>query len=245
MRSNNGTRLRKKKKTGRRNVLSQVVESSLIHKVSTSEYRRRVRNVYKGPRGALLATASMLSLHVPLGERLLRRRIFDLRGAKCILDVGSGAGQITKHLLKYADPDARIIGIDLSVDMLRRARQRLRSNVPTFIAGDLASLPFADESFDCITCGYVLEHLSDPSGGLAELSRVMKPGGRMLLSTSEDNLGGAWTSRIWKCRTYNRAELQEISRQQRLFWKQELWYSRVHKAFRAGGICVEIEKVAG
>lgn len=224
--------------------LNRLVENDLIRRVSFQEYRARVRNVYDGPQGALLATASLLSLHVPLGERLLRERRFDLRGARQILDVGSGAGQIAKHLLKYADLGAEITAVDLSSEMLRRARQRLRSNLPRFIAADLTQLPFADGAFDCVTCGYVLEHVPDPRTGLAELARVMSPGGRMLLLTTEDSFGGAWTSRLWRCRTYNRRELFETSAELGLVWKKELWFSSMHKMFRAGGICVEIEKRA-
>jgi len=217
----------------------------LIERVSSTEYREKVRDVYGGPKGALLATASVLSLHVPLGDRLLRERKFDLRGAKHILDVGSGAGQIARHLLRYADASARITCFDLSFEMLRRARQRLKSYRPRHVVGDLASLPFADGSFDCITCGYVLEHLLDPCPGLQELARVLEPGGRMLLLTTEDNFGGAWTSRMWYCRTYNRAELREQCHERGLVWKNELWFSRMHKALRAGGICVEIVRSSG
>ncbi len=223
-------------------VLNRLVEDDLIRRVSYEEYRDKVRDVYDGPQGALLATASLLSLHVTLGGRLLRERKFDLRGAKSILDVGSGAGQIAKHLLKYADHDARITCFDLSLEMLRRARRRLKSSVPGHLVADLTRLPFADDSFDCVTCGYVLEHLPDPRPGLSELARVMSPRGRMLLLTSEDNFSGAWTSRFWCCRTYNRRELFEICQQLGLAWKTELWFTRMHKALRAGGICVEIEK---
>ena len=223
-------------------VLNRIVEDDLIRRVSYEKYRDKVRDVYDGPQGALLATASLLSLHMTLGGRLLRERKFDLRGAQSILDVGSGAGQIAKHLLKYSDPGARITCFDLSLEMLRRARRRLKSNVPGHLVADLTCLPFADASFDCVTCGYVLEHLPDPRPGLAELARVMAPGGRMLLLTSEDNFSGAWTSRIWCCRTYNRRELFDICQQLGLVWKTELWFTRMHKALRAGGICVEIEK---
>ena len=80
---------------------------------------------------------------------------------------------------------------------------------------DLSRLPLAAETFDCVTCGYVLEHLPDPRTGLAELARVMVPGGKMLLLTTEDNFGGAWTSRVWCCRTYNRQELLRICRESR------------------------------
>ncbi len=228
--------------TRRKKGLRRLIEDRLYQKVSYSEYREKVRDLYDGPQGAILATCSMLSLHIPLGDRLLRKRKFDLRGARRILDVGSGAGQIAKHLLNYADRDADITCFDLSCEMLRRARQRLKSDRPRFVAADLSMLPFADASFDCVTCGYVLEHLPDPRVGLSELSRVMKPGAKMLLLTTEDNLSGAWNSRIWCCRTYNRNELARVCESLGLQWHKELWYTRMHQVLRAGGICVEIVK---
>lgn len=223
--------------------LNQIVENDLIRRVSPDEYRAKIQDVYGGPKGAMLATCSMLSLHVPLGKRLIRTRKFDLRGMTSILDVGSGAGQIAKHLLEYSDPGTQITCIDLSQEMLCRARRRLRSDRPAYIAADLSALPFADASFDGVTCGYVLEHLPDPSVGLSEMARVMQTGGRMLLLTTEDNFSGAWTSRVWCCRTYNRHELMKLCESLKLRWKKELWFTRVHQAIHAGGICVEIEKV--
>ncbi len=226
----------------RRKALQRLIENDLISRISYDEYRHKVQRVYGGPKGAMLATCSLLSLHVPLGERLFRSRKFDLRGAKRMLDVGSGAGQIAAHVLKYADPDAQVTCTDLSRHMLRRARARLRSRRPQFVAADLTLLPFPTASFDCITCGYVLEHLPDAKPGLAEMARVLEPGGRMLLLTTEDNFSGAWTSRLWYCRTYNRAELMRLCEELGLHWKQELWFTKMHKAIRAGGICVEIER---
>jgi ubiquinone/menaquinone biosynthesis C-methylase UbiE len=221
-------------------VLNRILEHRLVERVSYEEYREKVRDVYDGPQGAILATCSMLSLHTSLGARLFRERKFDLRGARRILDVGSGAGQIAKHLIKYSDPEAEITCSDLSHEMLRRARGRLKSDRPRFIVADLTRLPFADASFDCVTCGYVLEHLPDARPGLAELSRVMEPGARMLLLTTEDTFSGAWTSRVWCCRTYNRRELARICEEVGLRWHRELWFTRMHKALRAGGICVEL-----
>jgi ubiquinone/menaquinone biosynthesis C-methylase UbiE len=231
-----------KPKRRARDVVNRLVENDLIRRVSLDEYRTKIQNVYGGPKGAMLATCSLLSLHIPLGKRLFRTRRFDLRGMKSILDAGSGAGQIIQHLLEYADADAQITGIDLSQQMLRRARRRLKSDRPAFVAADLSALPFADNSFDGITCGYVLEHLPDPRVGLAEMARVMKAGGRMLLLTTEDNFSGAWTSRMWCCRTYNRRELKSLCELLNLRWKKELWFTPVHRAIRAGGICVEIQK---
>jgi len=230
-------------------LLRRIVEHKLIDKVSYEKYRAAVREKYDGPQGALLSTASFLSLHLSFGDRLFRKRVFDLEGCKRILDVGSGAGQIAKPLVKYADRDASITCFDLSLEMLRRARRRMKSSVPgnlapRHLAADLTRLPFADETFDCVTCGYVLEHLPDPRPGLAELARVMAPGGRMLLLTTEDNIPGAFTSRFWLCRTFNRRDLHRAVEDCGLRWHRELWFSRMHKLFRAGGICVELQRPA-
>jgi ubiquinone/menaquinone biosynthesis C-methylase UbiE len=226
----------------RRKLINRILENDLMRRVSFEEYREKVRDVYDGPQGAMLATCSMLSLHTAMSERFFRSRKFDLHGVRRILDVGSGAGQIARHLLRYADRSAEITCFDLSHEMLRRARNRLKSDRPHFVVADLSSLPFPTASFDCVTCGYVLEHLPDAKVGLAELSRVMMPGARMLLLVTEDNFSGAWTSLMWRCRTYNRRELARTCEEVGLLWHRELWYTGVHKVLRAGGICVELMK---
>lgn len=223
-------------------LLNRVVEHKLMKKVSYEEYRDAVREKYDGPQGALLTTASFLSGHLAMGARMFRKRRFDLRGSKRILDVGSGAGQIAKHLIRYADSDATVTCFDLSFEMLRRARKRLNSRLPLYVAADMTRLPFADGTFDTVTCGYVLEHLPDPRPGLAELSRVLVPGGRMLLFATEDSVSGAFTSRIWLCRTFNRRDLRQWCEECGLGWTRELWFSRMHEVFRAGGICVEMTR---
>lgn len=230
------------RKPPKRKVVNRILENRLIEEVSFEKYRDKVRGVYDGPQGAILAACSLISLHSPLGDRLFRTRRFDLRGAKRILDVGSGAGQMAKHLIKYADVDAELTCFDLSHEMLRRAKHRLKSDRPRFVVADLTRLPFEDDSFDCVTCGYVLEHLPDAKHGLEELARVMAPGGRMLLLTTEDTFSGAWTSRLWCCRTYNRNELQKTCLDLGFDWQKEIWFTRLHKAVRAGGICVELVK---
>jgi ubiquinone/menaquinone biosynthesis C-methylase UbiE len=220
----------------------RLLENDLIRRVSFEEYREKVRRVYGGPQGAFLAACSLISLHEPLGRRLFLNRKFDLRGAQRILDVGSGAGQIARHLVEFADPEAQITCVDLSPEMLHRARRRLKSDRPRFVSADLSCLPFPDEAFDCVTCGYVLEHLPEAKIGLAELSRVMAPRAKMLLLTTEDTFSGAWTSRLWCCRTYNRNELTGVCKELGLNWNQDLWFTPLHRAFRAGGICVELVK---
>ncbi len=236
--------LRSDIKTRRRKsrVVHRFVERNLIHRISYDKYREKVRKVYGGRRGAMLTKFSSISGHLQFGERLLRKRQFDPSGLRNILDIGSGAGQILGHLLKYADSQAKLTGIDISYKMLDRAQRRLKSTRVRLIAADLAQLPFPNSFFDCVTCGYVLEHLPDAYTGLAEISRVMTPGGRLLLFATEDSFSGAWTSRLWTCRTYNRRDLLGTCEKLGLTLTQELWFTRMHRFFRAGGICVELTK---
>jgi len=90
-----------------------------------------------------------------------------------VLEVGCGTGLILERLAKVAD---RAVGVDLSPGMLAGARER-------GLSGALASataLPFADDSFDLAVSFKVLAHVSDIAGALAEMVRVVRPGGRVL-----------------------------------------------------------------
>ena len=224
--------------------LRRLVEFQGIRRLALTQYRDRVRQHYDGPAGSVLRIGSIFSLHEPLVGRLIRQRKFDATRFRRILDVGSGAGQILGHLLKEARPDAEMVAFDLSHGMLRRARQRLRSDRPKFVAGDLLRLPFADDAFDCVTCGWVIEHLPDPRPGLQEIGRVLEPGGSLLLLATEETFLGALVSRTWKCRTYNRQELREACEANGLPWKEQLWFTRLHRFFKMGGILVEAVKQA-
>lgn len=218
------------------------VEFKGINRWTLTRYRNNVRKFYDGPAGAVLALGSVISLHEPLVGHLIRTRRFDVTRFQSILDVGSGAGQILGHLLKRTRPDTQLVGIDLSHQMLRRARHRVKSDRPLYVAGDLMQMPFSDDSFDCVTCGWVIEHLPDPQPGLREFHRVLKPGGSVLLLATEDTLSGAMTSRTWRCRTYNRRELQLACDAAGLPWKEQLWFTRIHRFFGMGGILVEATK---
>ena len=230
---------------GKRGTFNRLVEFKGIRRLSLSQYRDHVRDLYDGPAGAVLALSSLISLHEPLIGRILKRRKFDVTAHRTILDVGSGAGQILGHLLRQTRPDTRLVAFDLSPRMLARARLRLKSQRPVYVAGDLMNLPFADNSFDCATCGWVIEHLPDPKPGLREIGRVLRPGGSALILATEDTLSGAFTSRTWKCRTYNRTELRRACEEAGLPWKSQLWFTRIHRFFKMGGILVEAVKPDG
>ncbi|MFM8478514.1 MAG: class I SAM-dependent methyltransferase [Planctomycetaceae bacterium] len=227
-----------------RQQLRRLGEFRGIRRQPFGSYQKSVRRLYDGPKGAMLKFSSLISLHEPLMGRLFRSGRFQASRFSRILDVGSGAGQILRHLLDTARPDCEIVGFDLSWEMLRRARERLNSPRPVFVAADMRALPFRDNSFDCVTCGYVLEYLPDPRDGLREFARVLRPGGVVLLLATEDSVSGLLTSHTWKCRTFNRQELQTAAADCGLKWGTVHWFTRFHQALKLGGILVELEKPA-
>jgi ubiquinone/menaquinone biosynthesis C-methylase UbiE len=220
--------------------IGRVLESKVPSRRSLADYRRFIQNHYDGFPGALTALTGKVTGHEALAGRLIRPEGFDVRGRKRILDAACGNGRYSRFLLKQADPDASITAFDYSQGMLRRARQRLRSSRVSHVAADLTRLPFANDFFDAIVCGWVLEHLPDPRPGLRELARVLRPGGKVLILTTEDTLNGAVCSRMWHCRTYNRTELRRMCKDCGLRWERELWFSPVHAWFRLGGIIVQV-----
>lgn len=198
-----------------------------------------IRQCYDGPAGLVLRIGSLLSLHEPLVGRLITSGEFGLSGCRSILDIGVGAGQILRHLLAGADPDANVTAIDLSTGMLQRTRRSLRSDRPALLAADLTRLPFADESFDCITCGWVLEYQADPRPALAELQRVLAPEGKLLVLATDDTPTGRMVGRLWSCRTYTVNVLRAACRDVGLRWRRRHWLSPVHRLLGAGGILFE------
>jgi SAM-dependent methyltransferase len=223
-----------------RTKLGRRLESKEPRRRSFLDYRRFIQNHYDGLPGALLSVTGVVTGHEALAGRLFRPGAFEVRGCKHILDAGCGDGRYSRFVLRHADADATITGFDLSPSMLRRARKRVRSERVSHAVADLTRLPFADGQFDAIVCGWVLEHLPDPRPGLCELARVLRPGGKLLLMSTEDTLPGAMCSRMWHCRTYNRNQLRRTCAECGLTWERELWFSPLHRRLKLGGIVVKM-----
>jgi ubiquinone/menaquinone biosynthesis C-methylase UbiE len=214
-----------------------------LHARSFLAYRGFIQRHYDGVAGKLTAVTGFITGHEALAGRLINARAFDVRGCKRILDAGCGNGRYSRYLLRHADVDAVVTAFDLSVNMLLRARHRLRGGRATHVAADLTRLPYAEGSFDAVVCGWVLEHLPDPRPGLLELARVLKPGGRLLLMVTEDTWAGAMCAKLWHCRTHNREKLKSICLSCGLKWERPFWFSRVHRLLHLGGIIAELRRV--
>ncbi|MEU8549147.1 bifunctional 2-polyprenyl-6-hydroxyphenol methylase/3-demethylubiquinol 3-O-methyltransferase UbiG [Streptomyces roseoverticillatus] len=97
-----------------------------------------------------------------------------------LLDVACGGGLFGPHL---AGKGYRVFGVDLSATALKEA---LGHGFDAVARADITRLPFADESFDVVTAGQCLEHVEDPFAVVAELCRVLRPGGTLIVDTIPD-----------------------------------------------------------
>lgn len=108
--------------------------------------------------------------------------ILDLAGdvaGRRILDVGCGSGPLHAAL---RDRGATVTGLDSSAKMLQLARQRLGDDAALHLADLSSPLPFPDSAFDDVIASLVLHYLEDWTAPLAELRRVLTPGGRLIAS---------------------------------------------------------------
>jgi ubiquinone/menaquinone biosynthesis C-methylase UbiE len=121
-----------------------------------------------------------------IGDAVRRRRLVrEALGAspgERILDVGCGPGFYCVELLDDVGPSGSVVGVDSSPAMLALAERRCagRENVELFEA-EAVSLPVPDGSFDAAVSVQVQEYVADAAAGLAELHRVLRPGGRALV----------------------------------------------------------------
>ena len=114
----------------------------------------------------------------PSGVRNTRRLLCaGARGRTLEVAVGTGAN------LGYYPPQVELTGVDLSPAMLARARERAeeQGRLVTLVEGDVQELSFADRSFDTVLCALALCTIPDQGRALAEMYRVLVPGGRLLL----------------------------------------------------------------
>lgn len=100
-----------------------------------------------------------------------------------ILEVGCGGG----HVLQLF-PQSELTGVDVSGEMLRKARRNLEGYRARLLKGELHELELPSESFDKIVCSEVLEHAVDPVGILQQIQRLMKPCGQTVITFPNDRL---------------------------------------------------------
>ena len=148
------------------------------------EHAKAVRAMFSGIAGRYDLLNHVLSMNIDKRwRRLVRQKlqpILDDPNA-LILDVACGTGDLSIELQTHAD--ARVIGTDFCRPMLAVAAEKNTKeslSIP-YVEGDAMRLGFASDSFDAVTIAFGLRNLSNFSDGLAELRRVLKTGGRIVV----------------------------------------------------------------
>jgi demethylmenaquinone methyltransferase/2-methoxy-6-polyprenyl-1,4-benzoquinol methylase len=103
-----------------------------------------------------------------------------------VLDVATGTGDLAIELARRVGPDGEVLGSDFSEGMLERARAKAAAREltgvrPRFEWADATALPYDDDRFDAATVGFGARNFDDLARGLAEMARVVRPGGRVVV----------------------------------------------------------------
>jgi demethylmenaquinone methyltransferase/2-methoxy-6-polyprenyl-1,4-benzoquinol methylase len=147
--------------------------------VANARDAQAVRRLFDGIAGRYDLVNTVLSFGTDGGWRRAAAAACALAPGASALDVACGTGRLTEELARAAGAQGRVVGVDFSPRMLQEARRR-RPKLE-WVEGDALSLPFPRASFDAATIAFGLRNLARPERGLAEMARVVRPGGRLVV----------------------------------------------------------------
>src|SRR5919106_6253482 len=150
----------------------------------SDEFASQVRGMFDRIAGVydLMNTAMTAGMHHRW--RALAADRAELSPGDRALDVCCGTGDLAIELSRRCGPDGAVVGCDFSERMLELARRKaepLGPGAPAFEWADALELPYDDGSFDAVTVGFGVRNLADIGAGVAEMGRVVRPGGRLVI----------------------------------------------------------------
>ena len=156
-----------------------------FEKVAWGEKAKRVRSVFASVAGKYDVMNDLMSFGV---HRLWKQFALSLTGLQAgqrALDVAGGTGDLALGMLRQVGKSGRVVLSDVNANMLTVGRDRLLDagfvgNADCMVA-DAERLPFADDSFDCVTIAFGLRNVTDKNAALASMRRVLKPGGQLMV----------------------------------------------------------------
>jgi demethylmenaquinone methyltransferase/2-methoxy-6-polyprenyl-1,4-benzoquinol methylase len=153
--------------------------------VAEGDKAERVRGVFDSVATRYDLMNDLMSLGI---HRLWKRFAIERAGVRAgqrVLDLAAGTGDLAARLAGLVGPDGLVVMSDVNAAMLSLGRDRLldagRAGNVRFAQIDAEVLPFPDNTFDCITIGFGLRNVTRKEWALAEMHRVLRPGGRALV----------------------------------------------------------------
>lgn len=159
---------------------------------------------YDAVSGKWARTARRFRLNAAYCEPLLASRVvtdlMQVEQRARILDCGVGNGSLSIALASLMKGPADFHAVDTSAEMLVQAKSLMQHSGldPHLQQADVMSSPYEDQSFDVVMAAHVLEHLPDPQRALAEMVRVLKPGGMVFLCVTRPSPFGALVQLLWR-----------------------------------------------
>ena len=155
------------------------------------------------------------STRIVEGERLAERATAGLANAANLLaiDLACGPGTFTRPLAARV---RHAIGADLTPAMVEKARaEAARDGITNieFVCADIYALPFANGAAGIVSCGYAFHHMTDPARALAEMARVVQPGGRVAITDIivRDGCDGAFQNNVERVRDPSHTITQSVA----------------------------------
>ena len=151
--------------------------------VEEGEKARRVRGVFDSvaPKYDLMNDLMSLGLH--RAWKAYTVLVAGVREGDVVLDIAGGTGDLALAFAKKVGASGRVVHTDINEAMLRTGRERLLDAgvaLPTLVC-DAEKLPFADNSFDVVSVAFGLRNMTHKDAALAEMCRVLRPGGKLLV----------------------------------------------------------------
>lgn len=143
----------------------------------------RVRGVFDSVATRYDLMNDLLSMGLHRAWKAYAVAVADVRPGMQVLDIAGGTGDLARAFARRAGPTGRVVLSDINEAMLRVGRDRLLDEglvLPT-LACDAERLPFADASFDLVSVAFGLRNMTNKDAALAEMARVLRPGGRLLV----------------------------------------------------------------